>query len=140
MGILALVLGIFTIVIAFIPIVNIIGIFTGIAALIIGIIDLILKQNKRQKGWGKSLAAIILSVCAMWIIPISLIITCAFIGYNYDVYDCDYGYNYYDNYNYNYEYDNDFDFDNIWEELKQEFKEDLKNDNDFKKISYKFNF
>ena len=95
MGIAALILSIVTIVFSFIPFFNIIAIFTGTLSFVFAIVSLIRLQNARKKGWGKSLAAIILCTISMWIIIFSFSYSIALLdNYDYfDDYDYDYTYN-----------------------------------------------
>ncbi len=95
MGIAALILSIVTIVFSFVPFFNIIAIFTGTLSFVFAIISLIRLQNARKKGWGKSLAAIILCTISMWIIIFSFSYSVALLDkYDYfDDYDYDYTYN-----------------------------------------------
>src|SRR5690606_1894757 len=57
-GLAALILGIVSVVLAFIPIVNIFAFFTGTAGIIVGIIGLVLADRPRkQAAWGTGLSA-----------------------------------------------------------------------------------
>ena len=67
MGIAALVLGIVSVVLGFIPLCGIIALLPAIIGLILGIIDLV-KRKKAGEKFGKSLAGIICSGLAVVII------------------------------------------------------------------------
>lgn len=60
MGIAALVLGIISIIIAFVPFCGIIAFLPALVGLIFGIVDLVLK-NRQQKSKGISITGVILS-------------------------------------------------------------------------------
>lgn len=60
MGIAALILGIISIIIAFVPFCGMIAFFPAIIGLILGIVDLVLK-SKAQQSKGVSIAGVILS-------------------------------------------------------------------------------
>lgn len=64
MGIVALVLGIVSIIIAFVPFCGIIAFLPALVGLILGIVDLVIK-NKQNQNKGKSIAGVILSSIAI---------------------------------------------------------------------------
>lgn len=64
MGIAALVLGIVSIIIAFVPFCGIIAFLPALVGLILGIIDLVIK-NKQNQNKGTSIAGVILSSIAI---------------------------------------------------------------------------
>lgn len=67
MGIAALILGIISIIIGFIPLCGSIAIFPAIIGLILGIVDTVLKSKKGEKK-GISIAGIVLSAIAIVVI------------------------------------------------------------------------
>lgn len=67
MGIAALVLGIISIIIGFIPLCGSIALFPAIIGLILGIVDVVLKSKKGEKK-GVSIAGLVLSAIAIVII------------------------------------------------------------------------
>lgn len=64
MGIAALILGIVSIIIAFVPFCGIIAFLPAIVGLILGIIDLVLKSKQKQSK-GVSIAGVILSALSI---------------------------------------------------------------------------
>lgn len=64
MGIAALVLGIISIIIAFVPFCGIIAFLPAIVGLILGVIDLVIKSRAKQSK-GASIAGVILSTLAI---------------------------------------------------------------------------
>lgn len=73
MGIAALVLGIVSIIIAFIPLCGSIAFVPAIIGVILGIIDIVLKSKKKEK-MGVSIAGLILSILAIIIIVLWLFV------------------------------------------------------------------
>lgn len=67
MGIAALILGILSIIVGFIPLCGSIALFPAIIGLILGIVDTVLKSKKGEKK-GVSIAGIVLSALAIVII------------------------------------------------------------------------
>lgn len=67
MGVAALVLGIISIIIGFIPLCGAIALFPAIIGLILGIVDVVLKSKKGEKK-GISIAGLVLSAIAIVII------------------------------------------------------------------------
>ena len=94
MGVAALVLGIITIVLAFIPFIKVVAIITGILALIFGIVDLVVNKQSGKK-FSKGLVGIILALCSVWVMFISTIFSIIMLAAVVEEYD-DYDYEYYD--------------------------------------------
>ena len=67
MGIAALVLGIISVIIGFIPFCGVIAFLPAIVGVILGIIDIVLKKKKQEKI-GISIAGLVLSILAIIII------------------------------------------------------------------------
>ena len=79
MGIAALVLGIVSIIISFIPFLNVVAFMPAMVGLILGIIDIV-KKTKNKEPKGKSIAGTILSAIAMVIIVVSWISMVALVN------------------------------------------------------------
>ena len=67
MGVAALILGIISIIVGFIPLCGSIALFPAIIGLILGIVDTVLKSKKGEKK-GVSIAGLVLSAIAILII------------------------------------------------------------------------
>ena len=79
MGIASLVLGIVSIIISFIPFLNVVAFIPAMVGLILGIIDIV-KKTKNKEPKGKSIAGTILSAIAMVIIAVSWISMVALVN------------------------------------------------------------
>ncbi|MBE5819389.1 MAG: hypothetical protein E7310_00940 [Clostridiales bacterium] len=109
MGIASLIIGIISILVGFIPGINLIMIVPAIVALVLGIVDWV-KKRKAGLPKGKSIAGTICSAVALIVIVVANIFAVsilAIIGASaaetidtYDYSDYDYDYDYYDYYNY----------------------------------------
>ena len=102
MGIAALIIGIISIILGFVPFCNIFAILPALVALVLGIIDWV-KKHKAGAPKGKAIAGTICAALALIIIPISYIVVAAvgtsiYDSYDYDTYD-------YDTYDYDYDWD-----------------------------------
>ncbi|MBQ6992264.1 MAG: hypothetical protein IJN50_05095 [Clostridia bacterium] len=112
MGIASLIIGIISILVGFIPVINLLMVLPAIVALILGIVDWV-KKHKAGLAKGKAIAGTICSAISLVIILIVNLFAAgsilALIGasaaetidtYDYSDYDYDYDYDYYDYYNY----------------------------------------
>lgn len=113
MGIASLIIGIISILIGFIPIINILMILPAMVALILGIIDWV-KKNKAGLSKGKAVAGTICSAVALIIIMVVdifsvslLAIIGASVSNEMDTYNYSYDY---DDYDYDYDYDDYYDY------------------------------
>lgn len=113
MGIASLIIGIISILIGFIPGINLIMVLPAIVALILGIIDWV-KKNKAGLRKGKAIAGTICAAISLVIIvfvnifAVSILaIIGASVSNEMDTYDYSYDY---DDYDYDYDYDDYYDY------------------------------
>ena len=121
MGIAALILGIISLIIGFIPLCGSIAIFPAIIGIILGIVDIVLKSKKGEKK-GISIAGLVLSAIAtvviiFWVFVFGVALSNvdvneledALESLNDTSYDSSYDYDDYDDYE-DYDYDYDYDY------------------------------
>lgn len=108
MGVAALVLGIISLIIGFIPLCGSIAIFPAIIGIILGIVDIVVKSKKGEKK-GVSIAGLVLSAIATLVIVFWVIIFGAAVS-EIDVNELEEALEDYENSYYSYDYDYDYDF------------------------------
>ncbi len=112
MGIAALIIGIISIILGCIPFCNLFAIVPALVALVLGIIDWV-KKKKNGEPKGKAIAGTICGAVALVVIVVTYIIMLVFgIGtavFNSSLNDYDY-YDYYDDYDYDYDYYDYYDY------------------------------
>lgn len=102
MGVAALIIGIISIILGFVPFCNLFALVPALVALVLGIIDWV-KKKKAGQPKGKAIAGTICAALALIIIPVSYIIVVVVGATAYDSYDYD-SYDVYDTYDYDYDY------------------------------------
>lgn len=113
MGIAALVLGIISIVIGWIPFICFIAFVLAVIGLILGIVDTVKKNKIGDKRRAMSIAGLIVCAVAIPVIIISSLISlgilAAVIAEDSYYTDYDWYYDYYDDYDYKYNWDRFYD-------------------------------
>lgn len=108
MGIAALILGIISLIIGFIPLCGSIAIFPAIIGIILGIVDIVVKSKKGEKK-GVSIAGLVLSAIATLVIVFWVIIFGAALE-NVDVNELEDALESLNEMSYEYDYDYDYDY------------------------------